>query len=195
MSRWSMSASASDSQTALLPPAVKPLQRIIVALGRPILPQVVAHQAFHALGVVDAAHLAGDEHYPRRPGDPRSLVEREGGGEIAAARREGLAQRYRILQCHAAPLGQVLQHRVSRIAEKGDAPERPAPDRLAIGSGPAAPAPRHVEQLPRTRRDAREIGDDLLAAPLGDAPLLVSAAVEGDHDVVLLAPAPRVVDP
>src|SRR5258706_3509992 len=139
MSRWSMSASASDSQTALLPPAVKPLQRIIVALGRPILPQVVAHQAFHALGVVNAAHLAGEEHYARRPGDPRSLVEREGGGEFAAARGEGLAQRYRIFQRHAGPLRQVLQHRVRRVAAKDDAPERPAPDRLAVGGGPTPP--------------------------------------------------------
>src|SRR5260221_10601404 len=191
MSRWSMSASASDSQTALLPPAVKPLQRIIVALGRPILPQVVAHQAFHALGVVDAPHLASEEHRPRRPGDPRSLVEREGGGEIAAPRREGLAQRYRILQCHAGPLGQVLQHRVSRIAEKGNAPERPAPDRLAIGGGPTAPAPRHVEQLPRSRRDAPEKGDDPPAAAPRDAPPLLSPAVEGDPHVLLLPPPPR----
>src|SRR5690606_11679141 len=64
----------SIGQAGLDPPAVQPLERVVEALGRAALPQVVADQPLHALRVVDPAHLARGEHDARGAGDARALV-------------------------------------------------------------------------------------------------------------------------
>ena len=47
--------------------------------------------------------------------------------------------------------------------------------------------------MPRPRHDSGEIGQHLFLAALGDAPGFGLATVKGDHDVVLLPAAQRVM--
>src|SRR6185369_14490315 len=74
--------SPSAREAAPRGPAVEPLERVVIALGRAAAPEVVAHQALDAMGVVDAPHLARHEDDARGARDARSLVEREAGVEI-----------------------------------------------------------------------------------------------------------------
>lgn len=63
-------------------PAIQPLHRVVKTLGAAALPEVVAHQALHALGVEDAAHFAGRQHHACRAGNARALVQRQCLGEV-----------------------------------------------------------------------------------------------------------------
>jgi len=73
------------------------------------------------------------------------------------------------------------------------APLAPLFDRLAVGGGPALPGGGAVQHLVRARVDALEVRQHLFLAAFAHAPLFLFAAVEGHHQVVLLAAAQRVV--
>ena len=79
------------------------------------------------------------------------------------------------------------------IAQQRHAAVGPLADRLAVGRGPAFPAPGQFDELARLGTDALEIALHLFLGTLGHAPFFGLAAVEGHDHVVLLAPAQRVV--
>jgi hypothetical protein len=112
---------------------------------------------------------------------------------VVAVHAQRLAERDRIFHRHARSLRHVLRCGVRGVAQQRHAAVRPAVDRVAVGGGPALPAARQVDQLPRLRADALEVALHLFLAALAHAPLLLLARVEGDDDVVLLAAAQRVV--
>ena len=79
------------------------------------------------------------------------------------------------------------------VAQQRGATEVPFGDGLAIGGGPALPSLGQIDQLPRLWANALEIALYFLRATVGDTPLLLVAAVEGHHHVVLLAATQWVV--
>src|SRR5690606_31492301 len=74
--------SSSIGQAALHLPAIEPFHRIVEAIGRAALPQVVAHQALDVHRMEDAAHLACRQHHAGGARDARALVQREGAAEV-----------------------------------------------------------------------------------------------------------------
>ena len=113
----------------------------------------------------------------------------EGAAEVTVVHPQRLAQGDAVFHRHARALREILQRRVSGIAEERGAAVGPLPDRLAVGSGPALPALGQIDQLASARADAFEVALHLLAAAFAHAPLLLLTAVERDDHVVLLAAA------
>ena len=63
------------AQAVVRPPAVEPFQRVVEALRRRATPQLVAHQAFHASGMVKPPHLVRAQHNARGARHAAALVE------------------------------------------------------------------------------------------------------------------------
>src|SRR4030095_1858899 len=126
--------------------------------------------------------------------DSLRFVQAKRGFELPVAGTKRFAQRYRIFERNACSLRQILQHRVSGTAERRRAAVTPAVDRIAVGRRPALPRRRFVEQLAWPVTDLGEVRHHLVARSFAHAPLLLLAAVKSDHDVVLLAPAQRVMN-
>ena len=106
---------------------------------------------------------------------------------------QGFAQSDSVFHGHASALGHVLGGGVRGVAQQGHAAISPLANRLAVGRGPAFPGLGQVDQLTRFGANALKVALHFFLASFGDAPLFLFAAVEGDHHVVLLTAAQRVV--
>src|SRR5438552_2484516 len=99
----------------------------------PVEMKALARRALLAAGLVALAMPA--------PADRAVAVGGEPGGDVVAMRLDLIGEAERILERLAGPLGEVLQHRVRRIAQEDDAVARPLRDRGPVVHRPAPVAP------------------------------------------------------
>ena len=142
-----------------------------------------------------AIQTCGDLH-PRRAQIALLLIGQEGGIDgtgIIAGIGEVPRQHHCILGCHIRALGQVLQHRMRRIAQQGDIAAGPVADRLAIAQHPHLPGVDARQVVQHHRLLAAKTLLELLRIAVAVPAFLVAIAVKHHHQVVDRATGERVV--